>query len=197
MHTPTLLSRSQGTGPTPARTAARNPVSIAASTAAAALALGLALGLAACSPPASMPALHEAAPAFDTVTVDGQPVRFPADGAGRARILLFWADWCRYCAAELRLAETIRRERAADGLQILALNASQDRTTVSTWLQRQPLGLPVLLDEDGAITRRYGVIGLPTAYFIDGEGVVRGKALGEMSAEAFRHQVNKLIGERG
>ena len=159
-----------------------------------ALLLALIPGLTACAPPPAAPPLHRAAPAFDTVTVDGQPVRFPADGAGQARILLFWADWCRYCAAELRLAETIHRERAADGLQILALNAGQDRATVSAWLQRQPVELPVLLDEDGRITRRYGVIGLPTAYFIDGQGVVRGKALGEMSAEAFRHQVDKLIG---
>lgn len=156
--------------------------------------LTLMLGLAACSPPSAGPALHATAPAFDTVTVDGQTVRFPADSAGRPRVLLFWADWCRYCAAELRLAETIRREREADGLQILALNAGQDRAVVMNWLQRQPVGYPVLLDEDGTITRRYGVIGLPTTYFIDGDGMVRGKALGEMSAEAFRHQVDKLIG---
>jgi alkyl hydroperoxide reductase subunit AhpC len=161
-----------------------------------AVTVALTLGLAGCSPPAAIPALHEAAPAFDTVTMDGQPLRFPADGAGQARILLFWADWCRYCATELRLAETIRLEREADGLQILALNAGQDRAVVRTWLQQQPVGYPVLLDEDGTITRRYGVIGLPTAYFIDGEGVVRGKALGEMSAEAFRHQVDKLIGRQ-
>ena len=62
------------------------------------------------------------------------------------------------------------------------------------WVIRK-LGVtyPVLLDEQSSIARRYGVVGLPTTYFVDAEGVVRGKGIGEADEAVFERHALALL----
>lgn len=52
---------------------------------------------------------------------------------------------------------------------------------------------PALLDENSAIARSYGVVGLPTTFFIDGKGIVRAKIVGEADEATFERQVLELM----
>ena len=53
-----------------------------------------------------------------------------------------------------------------------------DAAEVYTGVRKRPgVTYPVLLDEQSAIAKRYGVMGLPTTYFVDAKGVVRGKVM--------------------
>jgi thiol:disulfide interchange protein len=54
------------------------------------------------------------------------------------------------------------------------------------------ISYPALLDEEAKIAKRYGVTGLPTTYFIDREGRIAAKQIGEMTATAFEQRVTEL-----
>lgn len=150
--------------------------------------------LAACSAEAPAPLnIGDVAPAFQTVRADGAPVDFPADYRGQAVVLRFWADWCRYCAPEMRLIDAVWRRHQGKGLRVLAVNAGQDRATVIAFMNKLAVGYPALLDEQASIAKRYGVVGLPTTYFIDRQGVVRGKIVGEADEASFERQVLALL----
>jgi peroxiredoxin len=131
-------------------------------------------------------------PAFETVRLDGAPVHFPADLAGKPVVIRFWADWCKYCEGEMKDIEGAYQRHRAAGLEILAVNAGQDRATTAAFVGKLGISYPALLDEDAKIAKRYGVTGLPTTYFIGRDGKVAAKQVGEMTAANFELQVAEL-----
>ncbi len=135
----------------------------------------------------------DAAPAFKTVQLDGTPVDFPAAFAGKPVVLRFWADWCKFCEPEMKLLDTVRQRHAKSGLSILAVNAGQDKPTVAAFMQRLGVSYPAALDESSKIAKSYGVVGLPTSYLIDGQGIVRGKIIGEADAAMFERHIQVLL----
>lgn len=153
------------------------------------------LGLAACDGGAPAVPLNvgQPAPGFQTFAVDGAPVHFPAAYAGKPLVIRFWADWCRYCEGEMKAIESVYQRRRGQGLQVLAINAGQDTPTVAAFMKKIGVSYPALLDEQSKIARSYGVVGLPTTYFVDAGGIVRGKIVGEADEESFERQVVELL----
>jgi peroxiredoxin len=133
------------------------------------------------------------APAFIAHTLDGRQVAFPGDFKGKVVALRFWADWCPYCGPEMRDLEPVYRRLKARGLEVVAVNAGQGREAVAKFLRRTPVSYTVVLDEEVKAVGLYGVIGLPHTYLIDRNGMVRGRIVGEATAEVFERQVMALL----
>jgi cytochrome c biogenesis protein CcmG, thiol:disulfide interchange protein DsbE len=152
------------------------------------------VGLSACSsePPPKV-SRGDTAPAFDSVRLDGTPAHFPVDFAGRPVVIRFWADWCKYCEGEMKGIEPIYQRTKGQGIAVLAVNAGQDRATAAAFVAKLGISYPALLDEDAKIAKHYGVTGLPTTYFIDRQGKIAAKQIGEMTAAAFEQQVTELV----
>ena len=137
--------------------------------------------------------LGDPAPAFATQRLDGGKVDFPAAAAGRPLVIRFWADWCKYCEPEMKAIEVVYQRHKDKGLEVFAINAGQDKPAVAVFIKKLGVTYPVLLDEQSAIAKRYGVVGLPTTYFVDTNGVVRGKVIGEADEAVFeRHALDLL-----
>lgn len=147
--------------------------------------------LSACGDPPTNLNIGDTAPAFKTTHLDGTPLEFPAAHAGRPVLLRFWADWCRFCEPEMKLIDIVR-QRYPD-LAVLAVNAGQDKATVAAFMKKLGVGYPAALDESSRIAKRYGVVGLPTTYLIDGQGIVRGKIVGEADEAMFERHIRALV----
>ncbi len=159
------------------------------------LAAALALTLVACGgdkPPARLN-IGDIAPTFQTLRADGMPAHFPAAWAGKPLVIRFWADWCKYCEGEMKAIDVVYRRLQPRGLDVIAVNAGQDRKTVVEFMQKLGVGYPALMDEDSAIARRYGVVGLPTTYFVDAKGIVRAKLIGESDEAGFERAALELL----
>lgn len=61
---------------------------------------------------------------------------------------------------------------------MLAINIQESRSTVAAWAREKGVTIPILLDTDGEITKRYGVIATPTTFLVDREGRLLGRAVG-------------------
>ena len=150
--------------------------------------------LAACGgEPAAKLNLGDPAPAFRTERLDGGSVDFPAATAGKPLVIRFWADWCKYCEPEMKAIEVVYQRHKGKGLEVLAVNAGQDKPAVAAFIIKLGVTYPVLLDEQSAIAKRYGVVGLPTTYFVDAKGVVRGKVIGEADEAVFERHALELL----
>ena len=93
----------------------------------------------------------------------------------------------------MRDVEPIYRTYKDRGLRVLAINVRQDRETAASFIEHLGISYKVLLDEDGAVARTYGVIALPTTFFLDREGRLTTRILGESTPELFERIVNDLL----
>ena len=93
----------------------------------------------------------------------------------------------------MRAIEPVYRAHRGQKLRILAVNVRQDRATAAAFVE--PLGITyeVLLDEDGAVARAYGVSGLPTTFLIDRQGRLAARILGESKPEVLDELLGGLL----
>jgi peroxiredoxin len=94
---------------------------------------------------------------------------------GRPVVVNFWATWCGPCRDEMPELAARWREHQSAGLEVLAVNSTdQERgKDVRRFVERLALPFPVLLDERGRTRERYGLTILPTTVFVDSAGMVR------------------------
>lgn len=112
------------------------------------------------------------APALQAHDLAGKP-RTLADYRGKAVLLNFWASWCPPCLQEMPSMERLRTKMAGRPLAIVAISSAEPLADVSDYLSRMPLGFDILLDSDGANTRRWKVFAMPTTFLIDAKGQLR------------------------
>lgn len=98
-----------------------------------------------------------------------------ADLRGRPVIINFWATWCGPCRSEMPLLISSWQEHRYLGLEVLAVNLTdQERPKdIKRFAEELKLPFPVLLDHRGRVRERYLLFTLPTTVFLDSGGVVR------------------------
>ena len=52
---------------------------------------------------------------------------------------------------------------------------------MQAFVQQQGLTFPTLLDESGVVSKGYRVLGIPTSFFINREGVIQAQHTGPLS----------------
>ncbi|OGO40160.1 MAG: hypothetical protein A2147_11085, partial [Chloroflexi bacterium RBG_16_57_8] len=110
------------------------------------------------------------APNFNLVDLNGEGVSL-ADFAGKPVLINFWASWCPPCREEMPYLQQIYDEQSGKGLVVLAINIQESPARVRQFLSENNLSIPVLFDLTGNTSEDYGIVPIPTTFFIDGEGV--------------------------
>jgi len=118
------------------------------------------------------------APDFTLAGLDGKQVKL-SDLRGRIVVVHFWATWCPPCVEELPSVDALSRALPSRDFQILAVSVDQGGAqAVSSFLQRNRLALPALLDSDHAVASQYGTFKFPETYVVGRDGVVKYKVIG-------------------
>lgn len=121
--------------------------------------------------PAAFPRLGGSAPDFEWVTPAGS-IRRLTELRGRTVVLNFWATWCEPCREEM---PALDRAAAADPtVAVLALDLDEDAGKIDGFLESYGIRrLEAILDAGKKVATRYGVVGLPSTFFIGPDGTVR------------------------
>jgi thiol-disulfide isomerase/thioredoxin len=138
------------------------------------------------------------APDLELAGLDGKTVRL-ADFRGRVVFLNFWATWCPPCREEMPAMQALAGELEKEGLVVLAVNYAESAETAEAFIRETGLTLPVLLDPDGAVTRRFRVTALPASFFVDRRGALVGSVLGirDWQGTAARRYIEGLLRPAG
>jgi thiol-disulfide isomerase/thioredoxin len=141
---------------------------------AAILAILLALGLVATSCPAEAPApeVGKSAPDFKLDTLDGQTLVL-SQLKGKPVLVNFWATWCGPCRYEMPFLQQLHEDWPEEELVLLAVNVGESSSDVSQFMQSQGFSFTVLLDRQAAVAQQYNVMGIPSTFFIDSDGVIQ------------------------
>ncbi|MBI3360074.1 MAG: TlpA family protein disulfide reductase [Chloroflexi bacterium] len=137
------------------------------------------------------------APDFTLDTLDGATATLSAF-RGQVVIVNLWASWCGPCRAEMPAIQELYVANRQRGLAVLAVNGTfQDsEADARAFAQKYGLTFPILLDRDGAVSRRYLLRALPSTFFVDRRGIIRSVAVGGPMREAvLQTQVESLLQE--
>ncbi len=139
---------------------------------------------------------RDMAPAFSLPLLSGGEAG-PHTYKGKVIILNFWASWCPPCRREMPSMERLYRDYKDKGLVILGVNDMESEEDVRGFYDEYMLSFPTVLDRDGKVFTRYGVLAIPTSFIIDREGRLIGKAFGprEWDGEHARALIQELIKE--
>lgn len=132
------------------------------------------------------------APEFVLYDIHGEQHRL-SSYKGNVIVVRFWADWCRSCAEEMPVIESVYRKYKDQGVVIFAINTGQPKETVKVFISNLNLTYILLLDTDLTAAKEYGVVGLPTTFIIDRNGIVREKILGDTESEAFERMITAIL----
>jgi len=113
----------------------------------------------------------EEAPVFKLVNLRGERVSL-RDFRRGTTLVNFWASWCDPCKKEVPLLNELQQSLKASGVTIVGVSVEEPRDVVDAFVRKHQIQYPVLLDSDGSISRRYGLIGLPMNVVVDREGVI-------------------------
>ena len=79
------------------------------------------------------------------------------------------------------------------GVTVLAVNSEEDVQTVQDFITKNGFTFQVLLDPQAEMQVRYGLLGLPTTFVIDRQGVIQAIHLGEITEEQLKAVVEPLL----
>lgn len=99
---------------------------------------------------------------------------------GKVVLLNFWATWCGPCKAEMPALQQLADDLQGVPFKLYSVNLQEDAPTIAPFARDLGLHVPVLLDEDGDVTRGYGVRALPATFLVDRQGVLRLQRLGPL-----------------
>jgi len=125
------------------------------------------------------------APDFTLDTLGGESATLSAY-RGKVVIVNLWASWCGPCRAEMPAIQKVYAANRERGLEVLAVNGTFQDSESGAQAFAQELGLtfPILLDRDGAVSKRYLLRALPSTFFVDRKGVIRSVVFGGPMTEA-------------
>lgn len=116
---------------------------------------------------------------------------------GRVVLLDFWASWCPTCMRELPHLKELYARYQGRGFEIVgvALDAAEDRPKLLALLQKQELSWPQYFPGDGhyatsELSQRFGVIGVPTTFLLDMQGMI---AHTNLRGEALESEIRRLL----
>ena len=137
------------------------------------------------------PAAGDNAPGFTATDIDGTPISL--EGLrGKPVWLVFMATWCTGCRTEIPDIQGIVASRG-DAVRVVVIYVDENRNTVSDYSKRVGNDFPEVVDQDQQISAAYGIMGVPTHYFIDAGGVVRQRHVGVLSPDAMTQAIQNAM----
>ena len=138
--------------------------------------------------------IGEPAPSFVLADLDGNPVSL-ADLRGRPVIVNFWASWCGPCVDEFPLLSAAAVAHESDGLAVVGI-VFQDRSEAAReFLARMGATWPAAMDPGNAVATRFGIVWPPDSFFIDRDGVVVGRQIGQLTPSDLQRGLAQILGE--
>ncbi|NUU16015.1 TlpA family protein disulfide reductase [Cellulomonas humilata] len=122
-----------------------------------------------------------------------------ADWRGDVVVLNTWYANCPPCRAEAPDLAALSTDYAADGVQVLGINRTDDAGTALAFERQFEVPYPSLADTDGAaIAALQGTVpinAVPTTVVLDRSGKVAGRILGLADPSTLRSMIDELLAE--
>lgn len=133
------------------------------------------------------------APDFALKNLKGHTVRL-ADFAGKVVFLNFWATWCPPCRIEVPHLKELYAKYQDKGLEVIGISLDlAGGEVVKAFVDKNQINYPILLGDEKIAMDYDGILGIPTSFLIDRQGMVRQKFVGVQPKEVFEEAIKGLL----
>lgn len=146
------------------------------------------------APAGGLALVGEPAPNFALTDLNGNLVQL-SSLRGRPVIVHFWASWCGPCVEEFPLLLNASAAHRQSDLAIVGIVYNDRSAAAAAFMTRTGATWPATMDPGGGVATRYGIIGPPDTFFIDRNGVIVGRQIGQLSATDLQHGLAQILGK--
>ena len=121
---------------------------------------------------------------------------------GRVILLEFWDYTCVNCQRTFPYIKEWHKRYEQYGLVVVGVHTpkfpfEKDPQEIQSVIRKFGLKYPVVMDNEGMISARYGARAWPTMYLIDKDGYIRYESIGEGNYAAIEHEIRALLYDAG
>ncbi|WP_103063578.1 TlpA family protein disulfide reductase [Actinomyces qiguomingii] len=140
----------------------------------------------------SAPVAGQTPPAFTATDLGSQEVVLdPQAMEGRPVWLMFVATWCTGCRTEMPDVQAAAAEYG-DDVEVIVVYVGEDAAAVSAYSERVGNEFTQVPDRSQAISAAYGIMGVPSHFFIGADGVVQQVHVGLLTPAQMEESLRAL-----
>ncbi len=117
---------------------------------------------------------QKAAP-FKLLTIDAKEIALESFAKDKVTLLVFGTTWCPSCRHEVPILKEYYNDLKDDGLKVLGIDVQESKKKVNSFVEKNRINYPVVLDSNAEAARLYKVVGIPFNIILDKNGVIRYK----------------------
>ncbi|MCR4289369.1 MAG: TlpA family protein disulfide reductase [Candidatus Scalindua sp.] len=112
---------------------------------------------------------------FKLLTIDGKEINLESFAKDNVTLLVFGATWCPSCRHEIPIIKEYYSNLKDDGLKVLGIDIQESNKKVQSFVEKNRINYPVVLDADAGVAILYKIVGIPLNVILDKNGVIRYK----------------------
>jgi peroxiredoxin len=138
--------------------------------------------------------IGDPAPTATLTDFHGKAVTLSDAVKGKVALVHFWSMDCDFCSQEIVLAlEPLYQKYKANGFVPITINTCRVNETDVRLKKFEQLTFPMLVDEYGLLAKQFGVIGLPSTFVLDEQGIVQEKITGEATLAEYEKLLTTVL----
>ena len=119
------------------------------------------------------PLLNNKAPEFTLTNAKGDKSSLKDIRNNQPSIVFFWATWCPHCREQLKELNQSKTEIEKKGIKVILIDVGENANQVNQYITKNKVQYDVWLDQDSQVGQDYGVVGVPSFFFLNKDGIVK------------------------
>ena len=118
--------------------------------------------------------IGQAAPEFETQSLlTKKKTSLSEFRGGKQAVIFFWATWCPHCREAFQEMDKDPGQFAKKDIKLILVDVEETAKDVQAYVDKYKIASDVLLDQDGVISEKYDIIGVPTFFFVNQAGAIK------------------------